>query len=29
MPYGGGVADVQGVDNELDAVGCAVAKVVG
>jgi hypothetical protein len=29
MPYGGCVVDVLGVDDELGAVGCVVAKVVG
>jgi hypothetical protein len=29
MPYGGSVADVLGVDDELGAVGCVVATVVG
>jgi hypothetical protein len=29
MPYGGYVTDVLGVANELGAVGCVVAIVVG
>jgi hypothetical protein len=29
MPYGGCVTDVLGVADELGAVGCVVAKVMG
>jgi hypothetical protein len=29
MPYGGGVADVLGVVDELGALGCVVTKVAG